>query len=252
MNRKNALSRRSLLKKGGASLTVGAALVGATGTASAATYWTGEGEYGETVVYLYPSYNHDTEAENIADYVGDFLSDILSYGGIDGYDVYIRYDGHEEYEGWNSLGDFDDWRQGKGFTERADHHGIAEDDADSGSGGAAYGGPVWGSAGSDGTASITFYDGTIQEARNTANQEISHNFLYNDAIDDSLMGSSGQHSLGTVLSDGSITPMATGYDSTGAREGECSTSNAWLGTYNHNPTICTKKAWEDTHQYFNP
>lgn len=251
MNRKNALSRRSLLKKGGASLTAGAALVGATGTASAATWWAGEGEYYETVVYLYPDNDLGPEAENIADYVADFLSDILSFGGIDGYDVYIRYDGTNSIGYWNTLGDFDDWRVNQGYTERADHHCIG-DENEGGSGGAAYGGPVWGSAGDDGTASVTWYNGVIQTARNVANQEISHNFLYNPAIEDSLMGDSKQHSLGTVRNDGSVTPMATGYDDTGAREGECSTSNAYLGTKYHLPTRCTKLAWEDTHQYFNP
>jgi hypothetical protein len=95
-------------------------------------------------------------------------------------------------------------------------------------------------------------DGTPKEAeKNVAIQEAFHGVIDTDlsgirwrvthGMTNSEEGDN-DHDLGKVYSDGSVSPMCTGYDDSHARHGDCANSNAWFGFYKATLTDCTVAA----------
>lgn len=200
------------------------------------------------IIYLYPNTQYDkNEAENaIANGLRDACERVLSNASNVGYyEINLNTDYPNVLSGSGKCDMLGNWGSyystyycgDSTYDSRTGSHMLVTADH---SGGCAYVGTP--TAFNTSKACLTgTYNGIKELFINTAIQEAYHNFLNQDAINtnDSSLIEDDDHDLGKVYGDCSISPMASGYDDTHARHGNCSPSNAWCGLYKRRPTDCT-------------
>lgn len=199
-------------------------------------------------IYLYPNTSGtDNECENAINNALQSMGDqLLNYNSIDYYEININYDHPNLSDGSKSefKSNFNSWYHNQGYD--------AYDGCHTGVSGNFDGGLADGADCSGCTAFVNDRDcvvgvGTAKEVfKNTAIQEVLHTAIRNDISGVQSLIEDSEHDLGQVWGDGAVSPMATGYVDTHSRHGDCSTSNAWIGTYKTKLTGCTKLAVYET------
>jgi len=202
------------------------------------------------IVYLYPNaYHLDNEAENATNAAITSLGDQLYNNGIIGYyEININYD-HPYLEADDRhtfLDNFNTWYQNQGYDDYKGAHVGLENDF--------VGGKAFLSNSSGGTIFTNSWPavfgtyGVKEEWQNTAMHEVMHTMIREDLSSVADMIVEEDHDLGIVYSDGSVSPLATGYAEEHAHQGTCSPSNAYAGYYKKSLSECSKDAIEYTAQ----
>ena len=189
-------------------------------------------------VYWYPNSSaEDDECKNeMTDALKGALSDLLSYGAIDYWEIGINYDhpnlADDSLSEFRNSGDdgesFKGWLKDQGYWDYYGVHvGVSENFDDTG-----------------GT------EGLQGRYTNFAVQEPVHQFINYSEIEGTYLADSGnnqhEHDLGEVTSNFYLTPMATLYWDTHAQHGYCAEEEDWWGDYTDTITWCTKEAVEWT------
>lgn len=197
------------------------------------------------IIHLYPNQSGtDNECENsITNALNHMGQQLLEWLSIDYYEIGIDY-AHPNLDDSGRLDfyyAFDDWVH---QTGRSSYDGCHVGVDGSFSGGAA--------APSDCSGCTSFVSSTVavvgvgtfkEHFKNTAIQEVLHTSIRKDLGSvKEYLGDNNEHDLGVVYSDGSVSPMATGYEDTHARHGQCDTKNVYFGFYNTELTYCTKNS----------
>lgn len=194
--------------------------------------------------YIYPDSNSE---ENLCESpirtaLTHALDQLYDYSAIDYYDLNINYD-HPNVS-YSSRGDyltkFNNWLDSKGYSSYAGTHLAVENGfyggkADNGTGVSSF------NSGRAAVAGVSLY--VYPYIKNTVIHEALHPTIDEDLFDVWAMLSDGDdHDLGKVYGDGSISPIATSYDDSHARHGECTSNAVYLETYKTELTDCTKEA----------
>lgn len=233
---KNYVSRRNVLKStatlGAAGLT-GAAVTG-TAVASHGTLRHSSGD-GSARIFVYHNASGDeNEAKTVTDSLANFLDKCVKHG-VGGYRIY--YNSEAVGENLSSFSDFKSWVGSN--NDYVGEHIILERTWDGNNQAASDGDNAWTGRGHAYIDMDTM--DTIEEIKNLASQEVSHNFIQNH--------SGNEHYLGVVYWDGAVSPMATkGLDSSHyGQNGPCSKPWSWSGYYKNLASDCTADEWAESY-----
>ena len=206
------------------------------------------------LMYLYPNDSlDDKEAKNaVANGLRDACEAVYNYSSNIGYYEINYTDTHpkintDDQSKCDTLGDWGVWYSnnscgGSTYDARTGSHALVVGEH---LGGCAYSGTP--TAFNTSKAAVVGTGGGVKEQFiNTAVQEVFHSFINGGVIKNkySYLIKNDDHDLGKVYGDCSISPMASGYEDSHARHGECSSSNAWCGTYTRRPTDCTDRGMD--------
>ncbi|MFB6177621.1 MAG: hypothetical protein ABEI99_10835 [Halobaculum sp.] len=223
-------------------------------------------------IYLYPY----SGVEGTCDTGGDVATaldyafdQLLQYGSIDVYNIrkfdidsYNAPDSYVTLESGEITSTFRDYLEnhnGTGdnlYAQVGDHLLVHTDttacDEDSG-GYAPFG------AGGEGDAETAFTKGLISftpvcsdtsHTQGSAVQEVAHQFIENEIISDLTGKYDDEHSLGKLVDRngiGTVTPLLMyHWDDDDVGEGDCPNENVLPESHTNLPTLCTKKAVEQT------
>jgi hypothetical protein len=210
-------------------------------------------------VFWYPNTSaEDDECKNeMTDALEEALSDLLSYGAIDYWEIGINYDhpnlADDSLSEFRNSGDdgesFKGWLKGQGYWDYSGVHVGVSENFDH-AGGDSGGDTQCGTAFSTARAGYVGTEGLQGRYTNFAVQEPVHQFINYSQIEGTYLADSGnnqhEHDLGEITSNYYLTPMATLYWDTHAQHGYCAEQDSWWGDYTNTITRCTKEAVDRT------
>lgn len=233
---KPRVSRRNVLRS---TATLGAAgLIGATvakpAVASHGTLRHSAGDGSARIFVYHDATGDENEAKTVTDSLATFLDKCVNHG-LGGYRIY--YNSEAVGENFSGFGDFKDWVGSNNDYDGG--HIILERTWDGNNQAASDGDNAWTGRGH---SYIDMSDmDFIEEIKNLASQEMSHNFIQTY--------SGNEHYLGVVYWDNAVSPMATkGLDSSHyGQNGPCSKPWSWGGYYKNLASDCTADEWAESY-----